>query len=188
MEKRKTARRMGKSLICPVYKKGDPLDCQNYRGITLINTAYKVFSNILNERLKPHVEKVIGNYERGFRSGKSTVDQIHTLRQTLEKTKEYNVRTYHHFVDFKAAYVSIYRDKLFKAMTEFAIPTKLISLTKITLSRVKCRVKIQNNQPAPFVTEKGLRQGDALVCMLLNIALEKAVRDAEIEKKSNNIP
>jgi hypothetical protein len=60
-------------------------------------------------------------------------------------------------------------------MEEFAIPTKLISLTKITLSRVKCRVKIQNNQSAPFVTEKGLRQGDAVACMLFSITLEKAV-------------
>jgi hypothetical protein len=65
-------------------------------------------------------------------------------------------------------------------MEEFAIPTKLISLTKITLSRVKCRNKIQNNQSAPFVTEKGLRQGDALACLLFNIALGKAVRDARI--------
>jgi sorting nexin-29 len=46
-------------LICPAYKKGNTLDCQNYRGITLLNTAYKVFSNVLYERLKPHVEKVI---------------------------------------------------------------------------------------------------------------------------------
>jgi sorting nexin-29 len=83
------------------------------------------------------------------------------LRQILEKTKEYNVSTCHLFVDFKAAYDSIYRDKLFKAMEVFAIPTKLISLTKITLSRVKCKVKIQNNQSAPFVTENGLKQGDA---------------------------
>jgi hypothetical protein len=48
------------------------------------------------------------------------------------------------FLYFKAAYDSTYRDKLFQAMEEFAIPTKLISLTKITPSRVKCRVKIQN--------------------------------------------
>jgi sorting nexin-29 len=161
-------------LTCPVYyKKGDPLDCQNYRGITLLNTAHKVVSNILYERLKPHVEKVIENYQCEFQAGKSTVDKIHTLRQILDKMKEYNVGMYHLFVDFKAAYDSIYRDKLFKAMEEFAIPTKLISITKITLSRVICKVKIQNNQSAPFVTEKGLRQGDALVCMLFNITLEK---------------
>jgi sorting nexin-29 len=169
-------------LIYPVYKKGYLLNCQNYRGITLLNTAYKVFSNILYERLKSHVEKVIANYQCGFRSGKSTVDQIHTFRQILEKTKGYNVGMYHHFVDFKAAYDSIYRDKLFKAMEKFAIPTKLTSLTKITLSRVKFRVKTQNNQSALFVTEKRLRQGDALACILFNIALE---RDAENEERGS---
>jgi sorting nexin-29 len=34
-----------------------------------------------------------------------------------------------------------------------------------------------------FVTQKGLRQGDALACLLFNIALEKAVRDSGIETR-----
>jgi sorting nexin-29 len=51
----------------------------------------------------------------------------HTLRQILEKAKEYNVSTYHLFVEFKAAYDSIYRDKLFKTTKEFVIQIKLIS-------------------------------------------------------------
>ncbi|GFT63854.1 reverse transcriptase domain-containing protein [Trichonephila clavipes] len=89
--------------VCPIFKKGDQLECRNYR-ITLLNTAYKIFSNLLFARLrKPYTDKVIGNYQCGFRPQRSTIDQIHTLRQIFEKTKEYNIKTFHLFVDFKAA-------------------------------------------------------------------------------------
>jgi hypothetical protein len=43
-------------------------------------------------------------------------------------------------------------------MTEFGIPTKLINLTKATLNKVKCRVRIQKNLSEQSVTLKGLRQ------------------------------
>jgi len=33
---------------------------KNYRGVTLMDTAYKIYANILNERLKKEVEKIRG--------------------------------------------------------------------------------------------------------------------------------
>ena len=60
-------------IIYPIYKKGDgSLDCNNYRCVTVLNIAYKIFSLILQDDLVPHV----GNYQRGFQNGKSTTGQI----------------------------------------------------------------------------------------------------------------
>lgn len=99
----------GIGLICVLHKKGDQLECSNYRGITRLNVVYKIFSNILCERLRPYTEALLGDYQCGFRPGRSTVDEIFLLRQILEKTFEFNIDTYHVFVNFKAAYDSVAR-------------------------------------------------------------------------------
>ncbi|XP_054719192.1 uncharacterized protein LOC129228537 [Uloborus diversus] len=172
------------SSIFTIHKKGDRLDCRNYRGITLLNVAFKIFSNILFRRLLPYVLKVVGNYQCGFLEGKSTIDQIHSIRQILEKTKEYGIDTYHLFIDFKAAYDCINRNKLFEAMYEFGIPPKLINLVKMTLGSVKCRIKTMSEVSEVLYTERGLRQGDSLSCILFNLALEKVIRDSSINTRA----
>jgi len=54
------------SIIVSVYKKGDKTDCNNYRGISLLPTMYKMLSNILLSRLIPYAEEVIGDHQCGF--------------------------------------------------------------------------------------------------------------------------
>lgn len=167
-------------VICPLHKKGDKLECGNYRGITLLNIAYKLFANVLYQRLLPYAEENIGEYQCGFRRDRSTTDQIFSVRQILEKCREFNVDTHHLFVDFKAAYDSVIRLELWNTMIEFGFPHKLISLTKLTLHNVTSCVRIRNRLSESFTTADGLRQGDPLASLLFNIVLEKAVRSSNV--------
>lgn len=68
-----------------VFKKGDQTKYANYRGITLLNVAYKIFAALLYNQLAPYYEKAIGEYQCGFiKKKKSTMDQIFVLREINE--------------------------------------------------------------------------------------------------------
>jgi hypothetical protein len=141
--------------LCPVYKKVDKLYCKNYRGICLLNVTYKFLAKILYDHLLPHANTAVQHFQAGFQSGKSTTDQLFALRQILLKCNEFNITTHHLFIDFKAAYDTIIRNEVYVGMSELNFPTKLIRLTKATLTIVTCCVKIQNDCFESFETRQG---------------------------------
>jgi hypothetical protein len=56
-----------KSIIVPIYKKGDKIDCSDYCGISLSSTSYKILSNILHSRLSPYIDEIIVDLRSSFR-------------------------------------------------------------------------------------------------------------------------
>jgi len=65
-KKEKLPEEWKESIIVPIHKKGDKTDCNNYRGISLLPTTYKVLSNILLSRLIPYANEIIGDHQCGF--------------------------------------------------------------------------------------------------------------------------
>jgi hypothetical protein len=149
-----------------------------------VNTVYRVLAIELYRRLKLHADKIIWQYQCGFR-GVSTIDQIQTLRLILEKTLAFKIETHHLFIDFKTVYEKVNRNQLFKAMLELGIPPKLVRLTQATMEGTTAKVKIQNELRESFHIQNGVRQGDALACILFNTALEKIIHEANINQHGN---
>jgi hypothetical protein len=166
-----------------MYKKGNILDCKNYRGICLLNVTYKVFAKILYDHLLPHANVAVQHYQAGFQSGKSTADQLFALRQILEKCNEFNITTHHLFIDFKAAYDTTIRNEVYVGMSELSFPTKSIRLTKATLTIVTCCEKIQNDCSESFETRQGLRQGEVLSLRCILMSCWKLSYDEQIYKQ-----
>ena len=74
-----------KSQIIPAPKKGDLSLVTNYRGISLIPIAAKIYNKLILNRLLPYIDPLLRNDQNGFRAGRSTLSQILALRRIIEK-------------------------------------------------------------------------------------------------------
>ena len=54
----------------------------------MLNTSYKILAEIQYQHLSIYADDIIGEYQGGFRIGRSTTDQILTIRQIMEKSLE----------------------------------------------------------------------------------------------------
>lgn len=161
------------AVIFPIYKKGDTQDCNNYRGISLLNVTYKILSNCILSRIKGSTEEIIGNYQGDFRMGRSTIDQIFILRQVFQKAWKYDKELNVLFIDFQKAYDCIHRESEIKILKDFQFPNKLINLIMISIMETKVKVRVGDMISDPVLVKFGLRQGDVLSPILFNRVLER---------------
>ncbi|VVC39091.1 Reverse transcriptase domain [Cinara cedri] len=166
-----------------IHKKGDTQDCNNYRSISLLNVTYKILSNCILSRIKDRAEEIIGNYQGGFRMGRSTIDQIFILRQVFQNAWEYNKELQFLFIDFQKAYDCIHRESVMKILKDFQFPNKLINCIMISIMETKVKVKVGDLISDPVLVKSGLRQGDALSPILFNLVLERVIREININNQ-----
>jgi hypothetical protein len=167
-------------IICPVYKKGNRLDCKNYRPIILLNVAYKIFAIILNQRLADIVELKLGDYQSGFRPNSSTIDNIFTLRQIIEKYYKFNVDTRNTFIDYSHVFDSIIRETILTSLHLNKIPPKIINLIKLTLENTTAKVKVNNTYTTDFRVDIRVKQGDPLSPTLFNLVLDTVLTQLDL--------
>ena len=100
----------------PKSKMADHRDPLSYRGIALASVSYKLYCNILNDRLTQWVDDndLLADEQNGFRKQRSTVDQLSTLTNIIDVRKRLKKSTFCAFIDFKKAYDTINRDVLWK--------------------------------------------------------------------------
>ena len=65
-----------KYMIITIPKKGNLQICNNYRTISLISHLSKVMLKVLVNRLKQQAEEIVAEEQAGFRTGRSTTEQI----------------------------------------------------------------------------------------------------------------
>ena len=102
-----------------IYKIGNKRDTKNYRPVTLMDTGYKLYAEILRARMAKKLEREgnLGETQMGFRERKGTIDAVYLLKTVLRKKLRGEGRkmateqgtAYAYFSDLKAAFNKVER-------------------------------------------------------------------------------
>ena len=71
---------------------------------------------------------------------------------------------------------------MYNILIEFGVPKKLVRLVKMCPTETYSRVRVGKNLSHRFPIRNGLKQGDALSPLLLNFALEYAIRRVQVNQ------
>lgn len=120
-----------KAVVTILHKKGDPEEPGNYRGINLHSTTYKICAAVLNERLRSQLEaeRILPESQAGFRKDRGTIDNAYILQHVVQR-KIRRGKVYAMFVDLKAAFDIVKRDKLWRRLKNCKIEKGLIKRIK----------------------------------------------------------
>jgi len=116
-------------IIASLYKgKGPKTKCSNYRPITLLSVPGKVFTHVLLSPIQLPLESACRPQQSGFTAGRSTIHAVLALRLLSELHREFDRPLHVAYIVIKAAFDSVNRTALWKALRSMGIPDILIQL------------------------------------------------------------
>ena len=173
-------------------KKGDKSLPGNYRGIMLLEVAYKIVANLMHMRLQvisESVEHVDHEPQCGFRPGRGCSDASFTIKQLIKKRREHGHETWVLFVDLVKAFDRVPRcsestiecnendaaraaldeklGMLWRVLLKFGVPPKLVRLLIAMHKKVLVKFDV-DGVITTLLAIIGVKQGDLLGPPLFN--------------------
>lgn len=72
------------TILCPIFKKGHKLLCDNYKGIAFLQNICIGEQNIMIQ-----MNEIVGDYRCRFCKGRGVIDQIITIKETQVESYEF---------------------------------------------------------------------------------------------------
>ena len=177
-----------RAIIVPIYKgKGDRSECKNYRGISLLSIPGKVslYGRILIEKVRSLTERLIGEEQCRFRSGRGCVDQVFLMKQMSEKFVDKNKSLYVAYIDLEKAYDRVDREAMWRVLGMYGINGQLLKAVQSLYEKSEACVRVCRKEGEWFEVGVGLRQGCVMSPWLFNLFMDAVMK--EVREKAGDV-
>lgn len=154
-------RNWNSAAIVSIPKKGDLSDCNNYRGISLINVGLKIISKIVTDRISNYAlaHNFIRTEQFGFRNREECISLFISIRNICQRRKFANKYTYVTFLDLKKAYDSVPIFNILTKLYNLGIRGKCFDFLSNFYLKSKARARFLDMLSNEFPINRGVRQG-----------------------------
>ena len=167
-----------KTIIVPMEKKTNAVECEDFRTISLIPHASKIILKVLAKRITTKAEQFLGKNQFGFRKGCGTREAIGVMRMLCERSLEFNNNLYLCFVDFEKAFDRVRWTKLMDILEKIGVDWRDRRLICNLYINQEAIIRVGNGDSRPATIGQGLRQGCLLSPILFLVYSEMMMIEA----------
>ena len=139
----------------------------------------KIYERIIEGRLR--MESTICEEQLGFMPGKSTVDAIFALRQTVEKYREKQKGLHLVFIDLEKVYDRVPRQEVCRCLREKGVSEKYVRIMKDMYAEATTQVRSTVRTTEKFKVKVGLHQGSTLRPYVFDIVMDVTTSEVREE-------
>ncbi len=166
-------------ILIPLQKPGKPQGpTDNLRPIILLSIIRKILAICMFKRCWHKFKLLIETSQAAYQGGRSTTEQVLTMKLLAEKTITSTDYTIHILMlDMSKAFDTVDRNTLFEDLKEILDHDELHML-KILIENVELTVRVSSNYSQKSIkTAIGVPQGDCLSPVLFILYLSQALKE-----------
>jgi hypothetical protein len=154
------------AILTVLFKKGDPTDMNNYRGISVLPVLAKLFEKLLADQITDYfvANNLFYSGQHGFRKGHSCETALHELLSDLNIARDLKKIVLLLFIDFRKAFDTVDSSLLIIKLLNYGFEPQAIALIKSYFSGRQQVIK-QSDQNCPNTSQPvtlGVPQGSCL--------------------------
>ena len=165
----------------------DLKNLSNWRPITLSNTDHKLITKVYSQRLTRAVKGVIGPEQTAYIPGRLINENIRSMISTVDlANSEENIDGLLVSLDAKKAFDSVGHDYIRACLKKFGLD-RFIKIFDILYNDLRSDIIINGTVKLGYRILRGVKQGDALSCVLFIMCMEPLIRNIKHNENITNI-